>query len=404
MPKLNVTQETALDILDFIYFYDVVSLTRFKPTGENEAVLRHLNELIEQVIAKRELDYPIAERYKHFLLCGIEMESTFNLNRDVMHTGPKSLSVGEKLQQVRQMHENAWELFMEGVINAGFLRNEFLEDVIYIMAESDIQRMPNYICYGLVATALSFDFDGCIAAHVYRKFLDINIFKTKKESTRNEYDYSRNEHACLRALLFIEFEILRNKLFHKNDRPEYQIKYDKDQVSDSRMERERAFLLKTYNFYRRAIDTDFSKIYNYDLSDKDEIEAYLAEIDAHLCHKRFFSKGHSRWASFFGLWHLKYHEMVDKQLPVYDTVNDKNCSVLASCELKKAFGLTINARSLYDYHVKYNDYFCLVTQVAELMISQEKMGFVSPCLIYPFNYHPDLSEEILDLFDGFEIG
>lgn len=244
MPKLNVTQETALDILDFIYFYDVVSLTRFKPTGENEAVLRHLNELIEQVIAKRELGCPIAERYKHFLLCGIEMESTFNLNRDVMHTGPKSLSVGEKWQQVRQMHENAWELFMKGVINAGFLRNEFLKDVVYIMAESDIQRMPNHICYGLVATALSFDFDGCIAAHVYRKFLDINIFKTKKESTRNEYDYSRNEHACLRALLFIEFEILRNKLFHKNDRPEYQIKYDKDQVSDSRMERERAFLFK----------------------------------------------------------------------------------------------------------------------------------------------------------------
>lgn len=50
MPKLNATQEIALDILDFIYFYDVVSLTRFKPTGENEAVLKYLNELIAQVI------------------------------------------------------------------------------------------------------------------------------------------------------------------------------------------------------------------------------------------------------------------------------------------------------------------------------------------------------------------
>lgn len=404
MPKLNATQEIALDILDFIYFYDVVSLTRFKPTGENEAVLKYLNELIAQVIADRELSGTIAERYKHLLLCYIEMESTFNLDREVMHTGPRPLSRGDKWQLVRQMHEEAQELFINDLIAAGFSRYKFIEDIEHIMAESEIINMPNHICYGLVAAALSFDFDGCIAAHVYRKFLDIKIFETKKESSRNEYDYSKNEHACLRALLFIEFEIMRNKLFHKNDCPEYQIKYKREKISDTRMEREKDFLLKTYNFYRRAINTDFSRIYNYNLSNKDEVDTYLSGIEAHLCHRRYFSKGHSKWASFFGLWHLKYQEVVNKELPIYDTVNDENCSVLASSELEKAFGLTIQARNLYDYHVKYNDYFCFVTQTAELIMSQEKTGFVSPCLIYPFNYHPDLSEKMLNLFDGFDIG
>lgn len=402
MPKLNNTQEVALDILDFIYFYDVVSLTAFRPTGENEAVLKHLNELIAEVIAVRGLSGKGAEIYKHFLFCNIEMISTFNINREVVQTGEIPLSKGDLLQMVRQLHENAQDVFLVEVENAGFEVHKFVADVNKILAETNIENMPNAICYGLVGQALSFDFDGCIAGHVYRKFLDIKIFETKKNNLNNAYDQVKNEHAFLRAILFIEFEVMRNKLFHKNDRPGYMIRYQEQQIPENRIEKEKTFLLKTYNFYRKAVNSDFLKIYKYNVSNKEELEIYLSNVEVHLCHKRFFSQNHSKWASLFGLWYLKYHEIVNKNLPIFDVNNDNTCSALASDELKRDLGLTIYARSLYNYHVKYHNYFCFMAQAVDNFRSSEKQGFVSLPTIYPFNYHPDLSEKLLEIFDDFD--
>lgn len=94
MPKLNLVQEVALKVVDFIYFYDVVALSAFQTTGENKAVFQQLNSLIADVIAERNLLGERAEIYKHFLLCNIEMNATFNLDREVIYEG--ELSRGDK--------------------------------------------------------------------------------------------------------------------------------------------------------------------------------------------------------------------------------------------------------------------------------------------------------------------
>ncbi|OJU54509.1 MAG: hypothetical protein BGN93_05570 [Acinetobacter sp. 39-4] len=112
---------------------------------------------------------------------------------------------------------------------------------------SKIKEKPNYICLGLVTQALSFDFLGCIAAHVYRKFLDLNILSTGKNNIKNEY--VDNEYLFLRALLFIEFEIMRNKLFHKVDRKGYKLSYHNQKIPESRIQKERKFILSSYDFY-----------------------------------------------------------------------------------------------------------------------------------------------------------
>lgn len=201
MPKLNSVQEVALKVVDFIYFYDVVALTAFQPTGENKAVFKQLNRLIADVITERNLSGERAEIYKHFLLCSIEMHATFNIDRKLIVYG--DLSKGDRYYIVRQWHEEAYELLLTQVLKAGFKRYEFETDVLNIMDISSIEKKPNYICLGLVGLALSFDFLVCIAAHVYRKFLDINILNTGKNNLKNEY--VNNEYVFLRALLFIEF-------------------------------------------------------------------------------------------------------------------------------------------------------------------------------------------------------
>jgi hypothetical protein len=57
---------------------------------------------------------------------------------------------------------------------------------------------------------------------------------------------------------------------------------------------------------------------------------------------------------------------------------------------------------LYNYHVKYHNYFCFIAQAVDNFRSSEKQGFVSLPTIYPFNYHPDLSEKLLEIFDDFD--
>lgn len=396
MSKLNPVQEVALKIVDFIYFYDVVSLSAFQPTGENKAVFQQLNRLIADVLAERNLSGERAEIYKHFLLCSIEMNATFNLDRELILDGV--LSIGDKYQIVRQWHEEAYGLLLTQVLKAGFKRHEFEDDVLNIMDISKIKEKPNYICLGLVAQALSFDFLGCIAAHVYRKFLDLNILSTGKNNIKNEY--VDNEYVFLRALLFIEFEIMRNKLFHKVDRKGYKLSYHNQKIPESRIQKERKFILSLYDFYRIAIDSDFERIYQFNLFDKDDVSKYLTDIDVHFWHDRYFSESNSKWMSLFGLWHLRYNHVINEKIPLHkEDENTNTCSNLAELELKQDFGLTIGARSLYNYHVKYKNYFEFVASATEETRNEPKTGFVAPCLIYGFHYNPDLSEDLLKIYD-----
>lgn len=396
MPKLNLVQEIALKVVDFIYFYDVVALSAFQTTGENKAVFQQLNSLIADVIAERNLLGERAEIYKHFLLCNIEMNATFNLDRELIYEG--RLSRGDKYQIVREWHEEAYELLLAQVVKAGFKRYEFDADVLNILDKSQIEKKQNYICFGLVGQALSFDFLGCIAAHVYRKFLDLNILSTGKNNIKNEY--VDNEYVFLRALLFIEFEIMRNKLFHKNDQPGYMLSYHNQKVPESRIQKERKFILSLYDFYRRAIDSDFERIYQFNLLNKDEVSEYLTDMDVHFCHNIYFSANNSKWMSLFGLWHLRYNHAINEKIPLYNEDKDTNsCSNLAELELKQDFGLTIGARGLYNYHLKYKNYFDFIAMVTRELRNEPKTGFVTPCLIYGFNYNPDFSEKLLKIYD-----
>lgn len=401
MPRLSLVQEVALDVIDFIYFYDVVSLTSFDFKKENENILHHINELITDLIETRNLSGEMACLYKHFLLCGVEMNSTFNLEREVQSEYP--LSKGDRWQYVRSIHEKAIDVLACKIKNAGFSIGLYFDDLKNICDKTQILEKPNSICYGLVAKALSFDHDGPISAHIYRIFLDLQILESRKENKDKNFVYQKPDHIFLRAMLFIEFEIMRNKLFHKSVQPNITIQYNRNITSEIRKQKEQEFFIKTLKFIRSAVDQEFSSIIDCDLTCKEKVESYLSNIGDHLCYNRIFSGNNSRWVSLFGLWYLNYFEILaPKTTKFYEINNEGSLTDKASKELEQQFNLTIDAKRIYLYIKKYEKYIIFITMGLHEIMNAPKQGFVTTCLDYYFYYHPNLSDKLLDLYDSFD--
>ncbi|KAF1020814.1 MAG: hypothetical protein GAK29_03536 [Acinetobacter bereziniae] len=401
MPKLNLNQDTALDIIDFLYFYDVISLKSFTTPTEHTEIHTQLNDLISEIIETRNYLGKEAEIYKHLLLCGVEIGATYNVDRDVF--SDTVLTVSQRRQAVRDLHEKANSTLRNEVEKKGFKDYQYCDDVLSILEKTDLENKSNTFSFSLVAKALAFDFDGCISTHVYRKFLDLKILETNKELQRNKYDYQGNEHIFLRAILFIEFEIMRNKLYHQNDRPNLTLNYDAKYSSERFLDKEEAFHNKTIRFLRRAVNTTYTSIDCFDLMSKKEMLDYLSDLEVHLCHNRMFSKNNAKWISLFGLWHLKYHEMINTSVANYSAVeNDGTCSDLASKQMDREYGLSIKAKSLYLYSNKYKDFFKFIDRVYYEYSEAPKQGFINTVLTYYFYYHPLLSENIINIYDSFE--
>lgn len=401
MPRLSPVQEIALDVIDFIYFYDVVSLTSFDLKKENENILSHINELIADLVEKRKFTGEKASRYKHFLLCGLEMQSTYNLDRQV--TSTYSLPRGESWQFVRSLHENARDVLFSKITNNSFSVGIYEADLDEIINETQIIDKPNYIGCNLVAKSLSYDYDGPISAHIYRIFLDLQILETGKDNKKKNFVYHKPDHIFLRAMLFIEFEIMRNKLFHKTEQPNITIHYNKNITSEIRKQKEQKFLIKTLKFIRSAVDQEFSSIIDCDSSSKEKVESYLSNIGDHLCYNRIFSDNNSRWVSLFGLWYLNYFEILAPKTPkFYELDNEGSLTDQAGKELEQQFNLTIDAKRIYLYIKKYKGYILFITQGLHEIMNAPKQGFVTTCLDYFFYYHPNLSDKMLDLYDSFD--
>ncbi len=401
MPRLSPVQEIALDVIDFIYFYDVVSLTSFDLKKENENILRHINELIAYLVEKRKFTGEKASRYKHFLLCGLEMEATYNLDRQV--TSINRLPIGERWQFVRSLHENARDLLFSKISNNGFSVEIYKADLDKIINETKIIDKPNYISYNLVAKSLAYDYEGPISVHIYRFLLDLQILETGRDKKNENFVYQKPDDIFLRAMLFIEFEIMRNKLYHKSDQPNITIQYNRKITSEIRQQKEQEFFIKTLKFIRSAVDQEFSSIIGYDLTSKKKVESYLSNIGDHLCYNRMFSGNNSRWVSLFGLWYLKYFEILAPNTPkYYDLDNAESLTDQASKELEQQFNLTIDAKRIYLYIKKYDGYIRFITQGLHEIMNAPKQGFVTTCLDYYFYYHPNLSDKLLDLYDSFD--
>lgn len=203
MPKLTYSQNAALNVLDLLFFRDVQSLSSFRD-GKNLFYADFLGE-INRVNLERNHEGLRAELYTHYLLSGIEMKFSVLYPREDAEQSELISSFNFVFSTLRNE-----------IVKHGFLSDEFNWDISDLFeAYKNHPNLDRVVVSSLVRDCLYFDFDfDCSAIVVYKKILDLEILKTEKyDSSKSKIDTDPLERAFLRAMLFIEFDLLK-KQFH----------------------------------------------------------------------------------------------------------------------------------------------------------------------------------------------
>ncbi|MHA3049960.1 hypothetical protein [Acinetobacter sp. ANC 4639] len=400
MPKLNDIQNTALEIVDFLYFYDIVSLSTI--TTEKENIYRKLNDLIKILIAHKGLSGQKAEIYKHYLLCGVEILATYNAVLEWNYTDP-NLTKRQKQETDKQVNQHRLSLACKALVaemrESKTFEKSFADDVSMLTIKSGIARAPYSVSFRLVAQMFTHELGGNIACHVYHRLVKLKILNSSKETLKDHYDEIEGNYIFLRALLFVEFEMLRKRLFCKHDSQQLIMEAAPNGISErARLRRE-----TYYHKYQRLLNAsdNFIRIHNdVDVMDKEQIQNYIKSIGKNLCHNRIFSEFKGTWISLFGTWQLICEKEFELDNAIYGAVNnDDSCSARAEEIMRNQYGFVISARSLKDCYNKVKNLYFFIRDYVNELIEQPKHGFIAPDLTTLFYYHPDMSNKLLEVLD-----
>lgn len=405
MPKLNAIQETGLEIVDFLYFYDLAALSAF--TEEKKAVYGQLNNVIDDLVYRKKFVDEKAEIYRHFLLCGVEILATENPNFSSLEIDGKTIEIispAEAKLINKKKFNIALKATYDAVCENGFDGEEFIFDVHTVTNSTGIKSRSHDVCFSLVFQELWSDTEIGVAHHAYKKFLDIAILKTDKYIAKNSYDHEGNKHLFLRIILFIEFEIMRNKLYHLHEKPVFTEKIGGPGISEKRKLRSEAFFLKMRQFDNNFKNTNNRRVSEYDWNDKDSVRKYLSAMKTDFFHNRLFSDSQN-WGSLLGVGYLLYYKKIDPERAVYSDLNNEGtCSDEASKMLKERFGLCINARNLnniYAKKIKQMDAF--IGTAVRSLTEVDKHGFIGPILTQFFYYNPEMSEHLSNVLENLDV-
>lgn len=393
MTNLTLDQETALDILDYLYFYDIVSLVTF--TQEKKKTYDQLNNTINDLISSKKFSPIQSEMYKHFLLCGIEIIVTNNLEFTSLVPGDQMYKKEAKRFYTTDHIERysiSFNYICEEARKFGYIDETFILDIFYILNLSDIREKPHDVCFRLAFQVLGYSTEESITNHVYKKWLDLSILESDKYSKNNVYN-EKNQLIYLRALLLIEFEIMRNKLFHLREKPNLLKESETKNESSIRKLKRKNYLLKQDKFMKNLSSLSLTSAYNIDLNDKKQCSLYLKSIQMMLCHNRIFFNS-ANFENLLGAWYLLYFKKnqskIDNNMPYSDQ---------ASTVLKQRFGLSLQIEELCN---SYQNVIFLYDFIQENIIGitkEPKCGFIAPNVLENFYYKPELKEEIKTILE-----
>ena len=83
MTTLTRQQNSALDIIDFIHFFDIYYMV--SACEEQEKYFEEILDLINDEIRNKGIDEKFAQIFKHYLICGIEIYFNKINNLDEIH-------------------------------------------------------------------------------------------------------------------------------------------------------------------------------------------------------------------------------------------------------------------------------------------------------------------------------
>ncbi|ENV46383.1 hypothetical protein P255_00522 [Acinetobacter brisouii CIP 110357] len=400
MPKLNDVQNTALEIIDFIYFFDFVSLSTI--TARKVDIYERLNDLVESLIVNKNLKGQEAETYKHYLLCGVEILATYNAVQELNYTDP-NLTERQKQEVNKQVNHHrlnlVWNALLEEMRESKVSEKSFAKDVVMLTIKSGIGRASHSVSFRLVAQMLAFEQGGNISCHVYRRLIKLKILNSSKETLQDHYDEIDNKHIFLRALLFVEFEMLRKRLFCEYGDQPLIMEVAPNDILESIRSRREAY----YQKYQSLLNTsnNFIRINNnVDVMDSEQVQRYIKSISKNLCHNRIFSEFKGTWISLFGTWHLICEKGFELDNPIYAAMkNDDSCSARAEETMRNQYGFVISARSLKDCYNRVKNLYFFIRDCVNDIVEEPKHGFIAPDLATHFYYHPNMSKNLLEVLE-----
>lgn len=352
MPSRTEHENIAINILDYLFLHDVASMSTFSDAKNDfyPDILGTLN-YINSARNHRGIK---ADIYQHFILCGIEL-----------------LTYHSQLAGEVQIRVNcALEELISEVVKHGFLEDEFISDLNELNNEYHFYDLARELTYKLVAQCLYFDFDST-SFSVFFNFLNMRILQSEKFKIGK---IKQDEHALLgkvflRAMLFLEFELLKNKYFKEE---------------------------------KQSLTCINKSVIEINIRNKKEVSRYLRDISYLLDSESVFLISLPDCAGLIACWML-YEEYAKNDLTWHRSdggddnktaLNSENkraekdfCSNIAS-EKMEMYGFTIGARAIYNHALRFEDFYQLVKLLFE-ELSKEKF----------FLFCPDLKECFSDKYE-----
>ena len=194
-------------------------------------------------------------------------------------------------------------------------------------------------------------------------------------------------------MLFIELEIFKNKLLASNAKMSQLV--DLNNLSDH----EKIIAVINSNAKLEAFEkVDYQRIYNIDLNKKNDLSAYLANVEGRLGHNPIFEPNLASWVSLLGAWHIMLVKKtnLDKPLyretPIHILEAEPTCSEIAKKEMGE-YGFAISERTLFGQHNSIFDFYQLIRITVNDMIYEGFYGVLEPILTKYFFYDPNIGDK-----------
>lgn len=317
-------QLNALYILNFLFLHDVAAMTTF--SKDKNEFFTDVLDTINDINSRREYKGIKAEAYKHFLLCGIEV---------LMYDTQESAEIRPEIGKV-------FDELIDDLESIGFLKNSFINDLDVLNKNYQFDSLPKELLYKLVSQIIYMDYN-CLAYDFLLKMSKFNIFNLGM-STNLAIKNEEGENGLIRALLFFEFEILKDKF----NLTKYRLLDKKYSFDKNILKFNNEKMLKAY-FKKFSFKVDFNKLL---LKDGKDFKGYIGS-----------------WF-LFEKWSQKGDLTLHRTEDVENDKLEKSASEFASKHLDED-GIRLKPRAIYNRFLEFEGFYNLIRILFE---ERSKMG------------------------------
>lgn len=356
---------SALNIVDYIYTHDIAFINSI--TKEKQKLYLDFLGEISDINFERNNFGKDAELYKHLLLCSVEI---------IISTREEYI---DDETYVDANYSSA--IFLEKILNLAIKFNfndiSFLADVLKLRDKFDLNNLESYYGYKLVGQCLYLEY-GNISRQILKVFLNLEIVDVKKYVGNKGLIYVEDEWigVFLRAMLFIEFEIIKKQLYIENTYKTIELNL----LKNSKDIMEVNSFIELLMTSKVLMDSEYTSISQIELGDEISLKEYLNNINIRLAHKKIFFDDMLSCVGYLSSWFVSYYEKVMKLNSgegSLDSLNLKRYLNEAMLDMDRHDFRFSNTITINTYYGKYNKLSKLVEAWFEFY-SKHQVGILTP--------------------------